>query len=106
MIVAADLPFLAPAIVDEAVQEYLSSDKPSLMVAAPIELYEKFGLKASYEFKFEGQQLAPVGLNVIDGTRVDEGRLDETVFVVRDENLVFNVNTQVDLELARNHRGG
>ena len=104
VIVAADLPFLAPTIVDEAVRKYLSSDKPALMVAAPIELYKKLGLKASYTFNYEGQKLAPVGLNVIDGTRIDEGRLDETVFVVTDNDLIFNVNTQVDLELARNHR--
>ena len=106
VIVAADLPFLAPAIVDAAVQNYFSSSKPALMVAAPIELYEKFGLKASYAFNYEGQELAPVGLNVIDGTRIDEGRLEETVFVIRDHDLIFNVNTQVDLKLARNHRGG
>ncbi len=106
VIVAADLPFLAPAIVDAAVRNYFLSSKPALMVAAPIELYEKFGLKASYAFNYEGQELAPVGLNVIDGTRIDEGRLEETVFVVRDHDLIFNVNTQVDLKLARNHRGG
>lgn len=106
VIVAADLPFLASAIVDAAVQNYFLSSKPALMVAAPIELYEKLGLKAPYAFIYEGQELAPVGLNVIDGTRIDEGRLEETVFVVRDHDLIFNVNTQVDLKLARNHRGG
>ncbi len=106
VVVAADLPFLAPKIVDDAVRNYFLSGKPALMVAAPIELYEKFGLKASYAFNYEGQELAPVGLNVIDGTRIDEGRLEETVFVVKDHDLIFNVNTQVDLKLARKHRGG
>jgi len=105
VIVAADLPFLAPAIVDEAVQNYFSGGKPALMVAAPVELYEKFGLKVSHAFNYEGQELAPVGLNVVNGTRFDEGRLNETVFVAKDIDIVFNVNTQVDLELARKHRG-
>jgi GTP:adenosylcobinamide-phosphate guanylyltransferase len=76
------------------------------MVAAPIELYEKFGLKASYAFNHEGQKLAPVGLNVMNGRRINEGRLEETVFVVKDHDLIFNVNTQLDLKRARNHRGG
>jgi len=106
VVVAADLPFLAPTIVDEAVNRYLAGSKPALMVAAPAELYEKFGLKASYIFNCEGQQVAPVGLNVIDGTRIDEERLEETIFVIRDGDMVFNVNTQVDLESARKHRGG
>jgi adenosylcobinamide-phosphate guanylyltransferase len=106
VIVAADLPFLDPAIVDRAVQNYFSSGKPALMVAMPIDMYERFGLKASYTFNHEGKEVAPVGLNVIDGRRIDEGNLDEAVFVVRDDDLVYNVNTQSDLELARNHQGG
>ena len=106
VIVVADLPFLAPATVNEAVRNYFSRGKPALMVAAPIELFEKYGLKASYAFNHEGQTLVPVGLNVIDGTRINEGKLDETVLVVRDSDLIFNVNTQTDLKLARNHRGG
>jgi len=106
VVVAADLPFLAPTIVDEAVNKYLSSCKQALMVAAPTEVYEKFGLKASYIFNCDGQQVAPVGLNVIDGTRIDEERLEEAIFVIRDDDIVFNVNTQIDLELARKHREG
>jgi len=106
VVVAADLPFLAPTIVDEAVNKYLSSRKPALMVAAPTEVYEKFGLKASYIFNCKGQQVAPVGLNVIDGTRIDEERLEEAIFVIRNDDIVFNVNTQIDLELARKHREG
>jgi len=105
VIVAADLPFLAPVIIDVAVQNYFLNDKPALMVAAPIELYERLGLKASYAFNYEGKDLVPVGLNVIDGTRIDEGRLDETIFVVTDRDLIFNVNTQADLKLARNYQG-
>lgn len=104
LIVAADLPFLTPGIVDYAVRNYLSTGKPALMVAAPVELYEKSGLEVSYAFNYDGQRLAAVGLNVIDGTRIDEGRLDETVLVVKDRDLIFNVNTQADLELARHHR--
>ena len=104
LIVAADLPFLTPGIVDETVRSYLSTGKPALMVAAPVELYEKSGLEVSYAFDYDGQRLAAVGLNVIDGTRIDEGRLDETVLVIKDRDLIFNVNTQTDLELARQHR--
>lgn len=101
LVVSADLPFLTPGIVDDAVKNYFSNGKPALMVAAPVELFEKFGMRASNIFDFVGQQVAPVGLNVIDGRRIDEERLDEIVFVAKIDDLVFNVNTQIDLELAR-----
>ncbi len=35
VVVAADLPFLTPKIVDDAVGNYFSGGKPALMVAAP-----------------------------------------------------------------------
>jgi GTP:adenosylcobinamide-phosphate guanylyltransferase len=40
-------------------------------------------------------------LNIINGKRIDEPELEETVFVVELEDLVFNVNTPSDLEMAR-----
>ena len=104
VVVAADLPFLTPGRVDDAIRNYLSAGKPALMVAAPVELYEKSGLEASYTFDYEGRKLVAVGLNVIDGTRIDEGRLDETVLVIKDRDLIFNVNTQTDLKLTRSRR--
>ena len=103
VVVSADLPFLVPRMVIDAVKCYFSSGKPALMVAAPVELYKKFGMRPSYTFDLDDQQLAPVGLNVINGRRIDEPRLDEEVFVANVEGLVFNVNTPTDLELARNH---
>ena len=104
VVVAADLPFLASRTVDDAIRGYFSAGKPALTVAAPVELYEKSGLEASYTFDYEGRKLVPVGLNVINGTRINEGRLDETVLVVEDRDLIFNVNTQADLKMARSYR--
>jgi len=101
LVVSADLPFLLSGVVDEAVHRYLACGKPSLMVAAPIELFERNGMEPSYVFDFNGQRLAPVGLNIIDGRRVDEPELDEAIYVVQENDLVFNVNTLHDLELAR-----
>jgi adenosylcobinamide-phosphate guanylyltransferase len=87
--------------IDSAIKNYYSSGKPALMVAAPIELFEKLRMKPSYIFDLSGQQLAPVGLNVINGRQIDETRLDEMVLVAKDEDLVFNVNTPAELESAR-----
>lgn len=101
VVVSADLPFLAPRIVNEAIDKYLLSGKPALMVAAPVNLYRRYRMEPSYVFDLDGQKLAPVGLNIINGRRIDEPKLDETIFVVEGDDLVFNVNTPSDLEMAR-----
>jgi GTP:adenosylcobinamide-phosphate guanylyltransferase len=101
LVVSADLPFLSLKIVDEAISEYLSRGKPSLMVAAPVEMYYKSGLTPSYVFELHDRRLAPIGLNVINGRLIDEQELEETVLVAEDENLIVNVNSPTELELAR-----
>jgi len=101
LVVSADLPFLLPRVVDEAIDRYLSSGKPALMVAAPVDLFKRNGVEPSYVFDLDGRKLAPVGVNIIDGKRVDEPKLDESLYVVEFNGLVFNVNTPQDLEIAR-----
>lgn len=101
VVVSSDLPFLSSKIVDEATSCYFSRGKPALMVAAPVELHKRFGMEPSYAFEMEGGKLAPIGINIINGRRIDEPRLDETVFVTEAEDLIFNVNTPNDLEIAR-----
>jgi len=101
LVVSADLPFLSPQIVDQAVEKYASSKKPALMVATSEDFFNKFNMQPSYVFTEDDRRLVPVGVNIVDGKRIDEPVLDETVFVVELDDLVYNVNTQQDLEMAR-----
>lgn len=101
MVISADLPFITKEILDLAAEKYLSNSKPSLMVAAPVEVYRKTGFSPSYAFDFEGRKVAPIGLNVINGTKIDQPELDETVLVIESVGPALNVNTPRELELAR-----
>ena len=102
VVLSADLPFLTPDILNAAIKEYLAIKKPALMVAAPLKLFEQARVTASYIFEMNGQKLAPIGVNIINGRMVDEQRLEETVLVTEAINLVFNVNTREELNNARN----
>ena len=99
--VAADIPFITTEIVDRAVEKYRSSDKPSLAVMAPADVYRQIGSKPEYVFEIDGRRLVPIGLNMIDGRRIDEPELDQAVFVAGLEELPINVNTPRELEAAR-----
>jgi len=99
--VSADLPFITSEIVDQAVERYRSCAKPSLAVMSPADVYERLGSKPEYVFEVDGRRLVPIGLNIIDGSRIDEPEHEEAILVTESEELAVNVNTPRELELAR-----
>ncbi len=101
LVVSADLPFLTSAMVDGAFEAYKSSGKPALSVMCPHAVLEKMNFQPPYVFEVEGKKLVPIGLNIIDGTKIDEPVLEETTLVTDSEQLALNVNTPQELEVAR-----
>ena len=101
LLVSTDLPFLTCQTVDQAIEEFWASRKPSLSVMAPAEIYDQIGSKPQYIFKIDGRNLVPIGLNIIDGHRIGEGELDQRVMIVDSQELALNVNSQFDYELAK-----
>ncbi len=101
LIVSADLPFLTGDIVDRAIDAFRSSGKPALSVMAPVTSYEGMGLTPEHVFEINRRKLVPIGLNLIDGTRIDEPELDQTVLELDSKDLTLNVNAPSDYELAR-----
>ena len=99
--VAADIPSITTEIVDRAVEKYRSSGKPSLAVMVPLDIYKGLGSKPEYVFEIDGRRLVPIGLNIIDGRRIDERELDQAVFVTGSQEFAINVNTPGELEVAR-----
>jgi adenosylcobinamide-phosphate guanylyltransferase len=101
LIVSADLPFLSGDIVDRAIQAFRASEKPSLSVMALASVYEEMGSKPQYVFRIHGRKLVPIGLNLVDGKRINESELDQTVLEVDSGELALNVNAPSDYELAK-----
>ena len=101
LVVSADLPMIKTEIIREAVQRYYHAGKPALAVMAKAEDYERLDVKPQHIFKVDGQKLSAVGINLIDGRRIGEGELDQEVLTLSSQNLLLNVNTPQELELAR-----
>jgi len=100
-IVSADLPFITGKLVDEIVENYYRCGKPALSVMVPKAVCDRLGLKPDLTLNVDGRVLVPVGINVIDGARVDEAELEQETLVVENDELAVNVNTQEDLLIAR-----
>jgi adenosylcobinamide-phosphate guanylyltransferase len=100
LIVCADLPFLTSKLVEMVVEEFRRNRKPSLAVVVPFEAAEKLGIKPTNVID-NGGKLIPVGVNMIDGQRIEEPELDQSLFIVDSDALALNVNTPQELHLAR-----
>ncbi len=102
LIVAADLPRLNFHIIDKVIDYYAASDTPALAVYVPRALCSTAGPSANFGCREHRQTLIPAAVNVIDGRHVSDVQ-QETILVVDDEALLYNVNTVEDLKrLVRN----
>lgn len=98
--ICADLPLITSGFIDRVITRYELSKKPALTVMAPLEAYTRHGLSADYAFDINGRKLVPLGVNVVDGKRIMEKRLDEEIFIVDDVEFLVNVNTLMDKRIA------
>ncbi len=100
LIISADLPLVTSRIIDRIIEKYNECDKPALTVAVPLEMRKKLGLKGEYTFEVESIPVVPAGINLIDGKRIDEEKLEEEVLILQDDHVTVNVNTPLDLSVA------
>ena len=104
LVISADIPLVTSDFIDEVVHRYEASGKPALAVTCP-ESFKKGVNSVGEPLKRENTRLAPVGVNVLDGKRIDEKELDEEVMVTERLEVALNVNTFEDLELVRSFVG-
>jgi adenosylcobinamide-phosphate guanylyltransferase len=83
------------------VERYECCGKPALTVAVPLAAKVRLGMCVDYSFVEAGQELVPVGINVIDGGKLygDEW-LDQDIYVLDREEFAVNINTVQELQLA------
>jgi adenosylcobinamide-phosphate guanylyltransferase len=90
--VVADLPLLAPAVVDDAIAAY---DGRNVTVCVPTRLKETLGVSAETVRDEGGERLSPTGLNVVAAD--DAGERIERIW---DARAAVNVNYDDDATVA------
>jgi adenosylcobinamide-phosphate guanylyltransferase len=98
--ICADLPLVTSKFIDEVITFYEKCKRPALTVVVPQELYARFGLSFDYVFNDNGKSLIPIGVNVVDGRRIEERYLDEEILQIDDVKVAVNVNTLQDMRIA------
>jgi adenosylcobinamide-phosphate guanylyltransferase len=98
--VGADLPLLSGEVVDDVVARFRICGKPALAVAVPSELRDRLGLGAGYAFDWCGRHVVYAGINVNDGSRIDNAELEQDVYILDRVEVAVNINTVDELRIA------
>ena len=96
LVVSADLPLVSSEFIEDVLRRYQQCGKPCLSVMTTEDSYRKTGPKED----LGRSQLIPTGINVINGERIDEPKLEQENFITTAIEVAVNVNTLEDLRKA------
>ncbi|MEM1524613.1 MAG: hypothetical protein QW618_00580, partial [Nitrososphaerales archaeon] len=57
--------------------------------------------KTSLKITINGYEITPVGINLLDGSQIDKGELEQEVMIINNVKPLLNINTIEDLELIK-----
>jgi adenosylcobinamide-phosphate guanylyltransferase len=98
----ADLPALTGRFIDKIIELFEKEGKNALAVFVPIEKREELELSISSKDEFKGIMYAVSGVNVINGKKILlEGKIDTAALITDEVEVLFNINTQKDLDIAK-----
>jgi len=102
LLIGADLPLISGQIIDLIVNKFNNCRKSALNVVVSLKTRKKLGLSRAYTFSLDGKKVLPAGINIINGTKIDEKELMEEIFLLDRTEVALNINTQNDLKIAQN----
>jgi len=97
----SDVPAITGPILDKVINEFEASGKEFLAVFVPIEKRQSLGLSISSTDEYKGVWYAVSGVNVINGEKtLGEGKIETAALITEEIQVVLNVNTTKDFEVA------
>ena len=99
--VSSDLPALTGSFLDHVVSVFEKSNCDAVTVLVPIIKREELKLSVSSIYNYKGENYAISGINVVNGNKILEEKLDELAIISDDFDAVLNINTMEDLGIAQ-----
>jgi len=101
LVCPADMPLLRGDLLDFVVESFFETGKPSLVVVVPLWLITRLGLESPFTMKVDEEEVAPSGVNVVNGIELaSRETLEESYLKVDVEAFAVNVNTVNHLKVA------
>jgi adenosylcobinamide-phosphate guanylyltransferase len=99
--IPGDLPAVTGKFLDKVVSAFEVSGKDFLAVFVPIEKRQGLGLSVDSTDEFKGKWYAVSGVNIVNGLKIQqEGKIETAAIVTEEMEVVLNINTLKDLEIA------
>jgi uncharacterized protein (TIGR00454 family) len=99
--IPADLPAVTGKFLDKIINTFEVSGKDFLAVFVPIEKREHLGLSVSSIDEYKGVWYAVSGVNIINGTKIqEEGKIETSAIITEETEVLLNINTLTDLKAA------
>jgi adenosylcobinamide-phosphate guanylyltransferase len=99
--IPADLPALTGKFLDKVISTFEVQEKDALAVFVPIKTREKLELSISSTDEYKGTWYAVSGVNIINGARIqNEGKIDTSAIITDEIEVLLNINTPKDLDIA------
>ncbi|MGE5188282.1 MAG: NTP transferase domain-containing protein [Betaproteobacteria bacterium] len=97
----SDVPAITGVVLDRIVGVFEGCGKDFLAVFVPIEKRQELGLSISSIDEYKGVWYAVSGVNIINGSKIQgSGKIETAAIITEETEVVLNVNTTKDLEIA------
>lgn len=99
--IPGDLPAVTGTFLDKVISVFEVSGKDFLAVFVPIGKRKSLGLSVDSTDEYKGTWYAVSGVNIVNGTKIQqEGKIETSAVITQDMEVVLNINTLKDLDIA------
>jgi adenosylcobinamide-phosphate guanylyltransferase len=97
LIISADLPMINHQLIDKIIEHQARVESPALGVYLPSTFLDEADVSTDLELRAGAKLLVPSGINIVDASLPDQMQ-QETMLVLQDESLLYNINKRSDLK--------
>jgi uncharacterized protein (TIGR00454 family) len=99
--IPSDLPAVTGVFLDKVIGEFETCGKDFLAVFVPIKKREELKLSISSVDEYKGLWHAVSGVNIVNGTKIqEEGKIETSAIITEETEVLLNINTPEDLEIS------
>ncbi len=99
--VPADSPAITGKFLDKIIEQFAACGKDFYAVFVPIQARKSLGLSVDSTDEYKGEWYAVSGINIVNGAKIQgEGKIETSALITEEVEVLLNINTLKDLEIA------
>ncbi|KXB06553.1 hypothetical protein AKJ52_02105 [candidate division MSBL1 archaeon SCGC-AAA382C18] len=99
LVISSDLPLVKKSDLEKIIRKFKKFEKPALSTFIELKNSD-FEFRAEESFEMDGREVAPAGINLIEGRKIDESYIEQKNLILSRSEIGLNVNSKNDLRRA------